>query len=359
MIPGKLPGGGINRLADVAVASASTGQLLVYNSTTGKWANSSIVTANTTFRRADDTVVVGIDCAVATDDKYATLKFLDTAVQKYGINYQQSTGDLYIWSYTDSEYVLQFDVSERDLKLIPSGGGCVGVGTSAFGANAVGVLTIKAGTHPTAEAADCSSFFVEDAGGAGTASPFAIDEEENEAELAPHVFKLFDPDPNAVYPWSFYGRNGLLGVEINVDMYGAIHALEEITGKQFIHTAEIPRKVEYEDWLALKREQFVVQWIEENTAEEEVPVENAVEERIVGGKGKRRYELVDGVVHEVHDRSTKPARRRVLKAGHRFDEETGKAYRLVTPTREAAEAAAKKEFRKDLPKWLKDRVKHG
>ena len=39
--------------------------------------------------------------------------------------------------------------------------------------------------------------------------------------------------------WSFYSRNEDVGEEINVDMYGAIQALEQITGKKFIHKRKL------------------------------------------------------------------------------------------------------------------------
>ena len=48
---------------------------------------------------------------------------------------------------------------------------------------------------------------------------------------------MFDqPDPLA---WSYYGINHAVGQEINVDVYGAIRSLEELTGKQFIFTQDI------------------------------------------------------------------------------------------------------------------------
>jgi len=71
----------------------------------------------------------------------------------------------------------------------------------------------------------------------GTVKLYAFDEGNNQTTLSPHVFKYFEsPDPMA---WSFYSRNEDVGEEINVDMYGAIQALEQITGKKFIHKRKL------------------------------------------------------------------------------------------------------------------------
>ncbi len=71
----------------------------------------------------------------------------------------------------------------------------------------------------------------------GTVKLYAFDEGNNQTTLSPHVFKYFEsPDPMA---WSFYSRNEDVGEEINVDMFGAIQALEEITGKKFIHKRKL------------------------------------------------------------------------------------------------------------------------
>ena len=71
----------------------------------------------------------------------------------------------------------------------------------------------------------------------GTVELFGIDEAGNASQLTPHNFSLFErPDPMA---WSYYCKNKKDGYELNVDMWGAIKAIEEMTGKKFIHSKEI------------------------------------------------------------------------------------------------------------------------
>lgn len=59
--------------------------------------------------------------------------------------------------------------------------------------------------------------------------------------MSPHRFELFDPDPAAEFPWAYYSENEFVGKKINVDMYSAIKAIEELTGKQFIYIEDIPK----------------------------------------------------------------------------------------------------------------------
>ena len=80
-----------------------------------------------------------------------------------------------------------------------------------------------------------AGLFAKDTG--GVVKLYAFDEGGNQNAISPHVFKMFDqPDPLA---WSYYGINHVIGKEINVDIYGAIKSLEELTGKQFIFTQDI------------------------------------------------------------------------------------------------------------------------
>ena len=71
----------------------------------------------------------------------------------------------------------------------------------------------------------------------GTVELFGIDEAGNASQLTPHNFSLFErPDPMA---WSYYCKNEMDGYELNVDLWGAIRAIEETTGKKFIYSKEI------------------------------------------------------------------------------------------------------------------------
>ena len=82
------------------------------------------------------------------------------------------------------------------------------------------------------------------------------DEGGNVTPLSPHNFTLFDPDLSYELPWSYYSRNAYIGKEINVDMYGAIQAIEKLTGKKFIYVKDIPKESweENQERIRLERE---------------------------------------------------------------------------------------------------------
>lgn len=91
------------------------------------------------------------------------------------------------------------------------------------------------GQNALATNLNTAGLFAKDTG--GVVKLYAFDEGGNQSAISPHVFKLFDqPDEMA---WSYYGINHTVGKEINVDIYGAIKAIEDLTGKQFIFTQNI------------------------------------------------------------------------------------------------------------------------
>jgi len=94
---------------------------------------------------------------------------------------------------------------------------------------------------------------------------YAFDSAGNATLLSPHKFELFDPDPSYELPFSYYSENRFIGKKINVDMYGAIKALEELTGKQFIYVEDLaPEEVldwdENEERLQAKRKKEIEEW---------------------------------------------------------------------------------------------------
>ena len=91
------------------------------------------------------------------------------------------------------------------------------------------------GQNVLATSLNTAGLFAKDTG--GVVKLYAFDEGGNQNAISPHVFKMFDqPDPLA---WSYYGINHVVGREINVDVYGAIKEIENLTGKQFIFTQDI------------------------------------------------------------------------------------------------------------------------
>ena len=83
---------------------------------------------------------------------------------------------------------------------------------------------------------------------AGTVEVFAIDEAGNRAQLSPHPSSLLDtiPQQDCEYPWGFHSANEYLGKEILVDWCGAVSALQQLTGKQFMFVFDIPKQDWYE-----------------------------------------------------------------------------------------------------------------
>ena len=91
------------------------------------------------------------------------------------------------------------------------------------------------GQNVLATSLNTAGLFAKDTG--GTVKLYAFDEGGNQSAISPHVFKMFDqPDPLA---WSYYGINHETKQEINVDIYGAIEAIENLTGKKFIFKQDI------------------------------------------------------------------------------------------------------------------------
>lgn len=91
--------------------------------------------------------------------------------------------------------------------------------------------------NPTMDA-NTAGLFAKDV--SGTVEMFAVDEADNVTQLTSHRFELFDPPVGHPYPWSFYARNSVLGIEVNVDMAGIIAEVERLSGKKFMYTRKLP-----------------------------------------------------------------------------------------------------------------------
>jgi hypothetical protein len=175
-------------------------------------------------------------------------------------------------------------------------GGNVGLGTDAFGTSAVNVLSIKNGTAPTSSPADMIQLYAEDV---SSSSELKVrDEAGNVTTLSPHNFTLFQPDKSYVLPWSYYSRNDYVGKEINVDMYGVVKAVEELSGKKFMYIRDIPKS----DWAANQEELRRVQDSKIKEAQDKVAVLTAkidelteTIETLVGGNKKASEAELEGV----------------------------------------------------------------
>lgn len=180
------------------------------------------------------------EVGIATASPAAGLHVLAPDATKPTLRLEQKSGQ------TSDYFQIRRSSGQTDFKINSLGGlvmenapftvthvGNVGVGTTSFGTSAGYVLAIGNGTAPTTSITDGVQLYAEDV--AASSELRVRDEAGNVTTLSPHNYSLFTPDPSYELPWSFYSRNDKVGKEINVDMYGAIKAIEEMSGKQFIY----------------------------------------------------------------------------------------------------------------------------
>lgn len=255
------------------------------------------------------------------------------------------------------------------VNLNSTGTGNVGINTEAFGTSAASVLGIGNGTAPSTSPADMIQMWAEDV--AASSELRVRDEAGNVTTLSPHNVSLYTPDPSQIFPWSYYSRSGFLGKELNVDMYGAIAALEKLTGKTFIYSRDLASG-DIEDWTAqeaAKKLTVEKQRLDKALmAEVEVGVADAVEVVTItmsqpsatltetvtkyvldAATGKVKAETVTTPKMETIDTPKTESR---LKAGVRLDEATGKFWRK----KRADEVVVEPYVPKAPPAWIADRL---
>jgi len=292
--------------------------------------------------------------------------FLMTGVENHGLMLQDLPDFASFLGYNGSSYnKIEFRArSGAGSQLNLSTNGSVGIGTVNPTSRAIldvdGVIGLIETSAPTALA---GHGFVYSADVAGTTEVFAMDGAGNAPQLTPHNFALFEPDPLEKYPWSYYAENKALGVRINVDMAGAIRAIEELTGKTFIYYEDIPVTVNLEN---LYREKWINNYIKENTHKEEISAEQAfetIETQVDDTSNILTYEqdgyelngtIVTPKFKPVYAKKTIKVTR--LKDNIEFDKKTGKFYKTIEPTRGQAELAATTDFTFNPPKWISDRL---
>jgi hypothetical protein len=258
----------------------------------------------------------------------------------------------------DSSYAMAKDL------VFQANGGNVGIGATQFGTNAAKVLGLRNGTAPTSSPLDMVQLYAVDAvdgDGTATSELFVRDEDGNAVDLSPHMFALFQPEASEPLPWAYYSENTYLGKVINVDMAGAIRAIERLSGKQFIFYKDIPKAEVQKE----KREEWKKDWIAKNTTEQEVSkdkaleaVEVMVEDTTKVVSEKVTYALEGRNVIEVRTPvyAQKAEQKWQLRNGARFDTNTGKFLMKKEPTEAEAEAAASAQFQLVVKKWIRDRM---
>ena len=255
-----------------------------------------------------------------------------------------------------------------------------------FKVDNVGRICVAESSDPTA-LADHVFFYGKNV--TGTAEAFAADAGANAAQLTPHNFDLFEPDSLEAYPWSYYAENRALGIKINVDMAGAIRAIEQLTGKTFIYTENITKEVNLEK---VYKDAWMADYIKASIQETEVTKAQALEtvqvdmpkwylvevpyqvcnengtcvDKIKIVKQQKKigetitgYELVDGKVKPKIEPiwETEKVDKLQVKVGINFNEVDGKFYMITKPSKAQAITAAATGFKFDPPKWLGDRLK--
>lgn len=233
---------------------------------------------------------------------------------------------------------------------------------------------VLAETIDPAALADHAFLYAKDV--AGTGNLFAADAAAAATQLTSHNFSLFEPEASEDFPWSFYAENKALGKKINVDMAGMVRAVEALTGKKFIHYADMAKEI---DIAASQKARWKMEWIKANTTMQEVAKKDAFEEKEVeqdkwylkidGGKAiKYRkqigetttgYELVGDEVKaiKVPVWEQETVTKQQKKDGVSFSAEDGKFYKRTVPTEAQAENEAKTKFVATVPKWIDDRLK--
>lgn len=183
----------------------------------------------------------------------------------------------------------------------------------------------------------------------GTTEMRVKDSAGNATTISPHRFDLFQPSAADPLPWAYYSENTFIGKKVNVDMSGAIRELERLSGKQFIHIADLPADqiIKIEDWKASETIRLVLEakvremendpWVEIPFAEayEEIEDMETRVEKVNVTKYRinwdtmqvEPYQVVEDKVTHVNTNRKVP----VLKLNVRFDENTGKCYRRKTP----------------------------
>lgn len=88
--------------------------------------------------------------------------------------------------------------------------------------------------------ADTGAIFVKSV--SGTAEVFTIDEAGNATQQTSHSWTLFDPHPDHEYPFVYRAENEHLGLLLEVDMYGAIRAIENLSRQKFIYLQQTDKR---------------------------------------------------------------------------------------------------------------------
>ena len=129
----------------------------------------------------------------------------------------------------------------------------------------VNCLTLGNGTDPSTQDTDTCSLFAKDV--STSSELFAQDESETEAQLTPHPEDYLETLPltGREFPWAEHSLNPYLGLELHVDMMGAIRAIERLSGETFINLTSITKR----NWPRVSKGRAAPKWMTDRGVEEE------------------------------------------------------------------------------------------
>ena len=145
-------------------------------------------------------------------------------------------------------------LSGCSLRVTTKGNLLVGVATEPTTGSPVMIFAQQTptDTDPTGLPSNTAGLYAKNV--TATAELFTIDEAGNVTQQTPHSFTLFTPHPSYEFPYVYRSSNAHLGLQVEVDMWGAIRALERLSGQKFIYLEQIDvvpwtSEKEMPDWL--------------------------------------------------------------------------------------------------------------
>ena len=155
-------------------------------------------------------------------------------------------------------------LSGCSLRVTTKGNLLVGVATEPTTGSPVMIFAQQtpADVDPTGLPSNTAGLYAKNV--TATAELFTIDEAGNVTQQTPHSFTLFTPKKEYEFPYVYRSKNAYLGLEIEVDMYGLIRAVEKLSGQQFIYLRQLPES-EVEIW---DREKPMPEWMRERMEKE-------------------------------------------------------------------------------------------
>lgn len=239
------------------------------------------------------------------------------------------------------------------------------VGDAVAASNSQGNFHLCNGTPPSSSMTDGVILYAENV--AASSELKVRDEAGNVTTLSPHNFTLFQPDIREPIPWSYYSRNTFLGKEINVDMAAVVRAVEELTGKTFIHVRDLPES-ERQQWQDAQQQRIIAarskvmetlmsqevmisqqealvqapQWVPVEVSQPIYAIAPDSGQVVMGDQKVNRLMPVGELVWQV-------------RPGVRFDERSGQFFRLRTKEEAEAMVDGAEEKQTQPPTWLQNR----